>query len=219
MRSRFLQRGYSKKILRKAFNRAKVLDRDRLLHRAKKAETTPSTKFITRYVSEHSAIRDILTKHWPIWMTDNKVKRFIGDHPELTFRKTKSICDHLVSSHYRGSSRGDPCLRCGAYRCGACEYCPYIDNVQTKILPNGRHHEIHFVNCKTAGVVYLMTCDCPSFYVGKTKRPFWVRIADHIRGIRKGDMHAPIARHVTQCHKGNPRSIKFYPLDHTHTPP
>lgn len=42
----------------------------------------------------------------------------------------------------------------------------------------------HFVNCRTAGVVYLMQCECTCFYVGKTKLPFWQQIYRHYKQKR-----------------------------------
>lgn len=46
-------------------------------------------------------------------------------------------------------------------------------------LPNGKKFAPKkFVNCQTQDIVYLMTCDCGSFYVGKTIREFWRHVYD-----------------------------------------
>lgn len=64
-----------------------------------------------------------------------------------------------------------------------------------------------------------MTYSCSAFYMGKTKtkKPFWVRISEHIKSIKKGNIYALISRHFTNCHNKDYRSIHFYPLDHVHT--
>lgn len=73
------------------------------------------------------------------------------------------------------------------------------------------------MNCDTVGVVYFMSCQCGYYYVGKTKRPFWVRIKEHINSIKNGDIEATVARHVVYSHRYDPNSVKFYALAYTYT--
>lgn len=42
------------------------------------------------------------------------------------------------------------------------------------------HHVKHEINCETAGIIYLRTCKCGAFYVGKTRGQLKKRIYDHI---------------------------------------
>lgn len=47
------------------------------------------------------------------------------------------------------------------------------------------------------------------------QRPFWVRISEHVKAIRK-DNNVPIANHV-HFHNRDLKAISFYPLNHIHT--
>lgn len=55
--------------------------------------------------------------------------------------------------------------------------------------------------CHTQVIVYLFTCECGSFYVGKTMREFWHRIYDHTYAIEIGDLYSPISRHAGINHQ------------------
>lgn len=59
-----------------------------------------------------------------------------------------------------------------------------------------------------------MNYSCQAFYIGKAKRPFDVRVGEHIKAIKRGDEYAPLARHFTKCHNKIPHMARFYSLDH-----
>lgn len=82
-------------------------------------------------------------------------------------------------------------------------------------LPNGDTHTIrHRVTCATVGVVYLAQCQCGSYYIGKTKRPFQVRIRDHIKPLYKNTTTTAINRHIAAQHNSDPHVILFSALEH-----
>lgn len=53
-----------------------------------------------------------------------------------------------------------------------------------------------------------------AYYVGKTKRPFFHKIRDHISLIRKKRMETPISRHSGLHHGFDLSKINFFALDH-----
>lgn len=90
----------------------------------------------------------------------------------------------------------------------------------TKVtLYDGTNYRLkHYVNCKTPGIVYLMVCLCGCYYVGNTKRPFWLRVPDHIYMIL--EIRIPTHQwkeHIVQYHKQNLRSMKFFYIGHLHS--
>lgn len=95
---------------------------------------------------------------------------------------------------------GDPHKQCkyvGTVRCGDYAQCPYFDTRKIIILPNGQIWQpMHYVNCKTSGIVYMFICPCGAFYIGKTKREFARRIQDHMYAVSIGDLYSPIGKHV-----------------------
>lgn len=77
------------------------------------------------------------------------------------------------------------------------------------------------MNCNTVSIVYLMTCVCSSFYVGKAKRQFWRHIKDHVDDLTLGIVakQSLIARHFATKHQYRPDSWKFMALEHMHPAP
>lgn len=72
-----------------------------------------------------------------------------------------------------GNGKGDPCRQGGTFACGGCSYYTYMLEKSHLILPNGESFYLkHFANCRKQGVVYMITCDCSSFYVGKPNKNY-----------------------------------------------
>ena len=96
LQQRFQERGYSKKGLKKAYLRAKKQKRSSLLHDPKAPKTDPGMRLITRFSGHHQKVRSILQKYWCLLLSDNTVAKHIQDHPQITFKKSRSLRDRLV---------------------------------------------------------------------------------------------------------------------------
>lgn len=59
-----------------------------------------------------------------------------------------------------------------------------------------------------------MICECQSFYIGKTKRPFFCRIRDHVSLVQKKKMETPISRHMGLYHNFDSSKMHFYALEY-----
>lgn len=185
LRNRLLERGYSPTCLKKAFRGAHGHLRQDLLFSHKKHNIgTPIIRLITTYKKQHKAFRKIIEKHWHVLQIDPSLKLHIPNSPAITYKRTRSLKDQLVKSEYVSTFRSDPCKRLGTFTCGGCSFCRYMNTQPNVILPNGKSHKPkHYANCKTAGVIYCFTCQCQSFYVGKTKLEFCRRAARHISSM------------------------------------
>lgn len=150
---------------------------------------------------------------------DPTIGPFIQDKPSFTFKRTRSIKDNLVSSEYVGGGTGkrDPCKRMGTFRCGGCPYCQFMNTKSNIKLPDGsKYTPKHFANCKTIGVIYLLMCDCASYYVGKTNQEFWRRAYRHIISMKTCNPSLPLDRHVSNFHSGVFPKLSFLILDRVH---
>lgn len=137
--------------------------------------------------------------------------------PLITYKRARSLKDRLVSSEYTGEYRGDPCKRWGTFKCGGCSQCQFINTVKDFLLPNGhRYKPSHCANCSTHGVVYLLTCPCSCFYVGKTKLEPHKRISRHVHSMRTCNPDLPLGRHAQDIHQGNFPKIRFSALNRIH---
>lgn len=159
MRDRLRARGYSKKCLARPYNRTKDQSRDSLLFHKKTAKPASTVRFITRFNCQHDQLKAILQKHWYLLTQDPAISKFVPPQPTIVYRRASSLKDKLVHSHLSGSNFKTNPLK-GTFKFGRCSYCKYINTNKNIILLNG----------ETQGVVYLMTCECSAFYVGKTFR-------------------------------------------------
>ncbi|XP_040178452.1 uncharacterized protein LOC120911183 [Rana temporaria] len=222
LRDRLLLRGYSKKNLKRSFQRANGHLRSLLLTQTgkKSSDNNEAVRIITKYHSQHQLTRDILKQFWHLLLIDPQLGPFVPKEPAITYRRAQSLRDHLVTSEFKGTFRCDPCKRKGTFTCGGCSICRYINSGRQIVLPNGQLHKPrHYANCKTVGVVYLLTCHCKRFYVGKTKLPFHKRASRHLHAMRTANPDLPLGRHILTEHDGHFLGVKFLILDRVHPNP
>lgn len=133
LRTRLLERGYTKSCMQKAFNKVRIKYRqETLFFSGSKIQENPLVRFITKCTSQHQEVRQILGKLWGLLTTNEKVGLFLTPNPQITFRKSHSIRDNLVASHYMGNGRTDSCKWLCAFPCEGCTYCVHLQ-VGTRI--------------------------------------------------------------------------------------
>lgn len=218
LRCRLRSRGYSKKS--KAYNRASGISRQQLLYQNKPKDTSQNTtRFITRYTTQHLEINKLLRRHWHLLQADPWITSNISEAHQVTFRKAQSLPDGPVHSHHSNTATPH-CDRLGTFRCKHCDICPYIHECARFWHPNGRFFIArHFVDCNTASVVYLFSCECGCFYVGKTRRPLCKQLQEHVYAISICDLSVPLGRHAAKFHSYKTFRFSFVALGriHTHT--
>lgn len=68
LKERLVLRGYSNKLLKKAYKKAQIQDRNDILHKKKEAkESNSHTRIITRYNVEYRSVQSILERYWYTW--------------------------------------------------------------------------------------------------------------------------------------------------------
>lgn len=183
-----------------------------MIHHSKPAKSNPSVRLITRF-SGHQ-ICSILQKYWYLLMSDETVSKHINTYLEITFKRSRSPRDKLVHSHHISqviSSREPK----GTRPFHKCSFCRYVHSAMTVALPNGHVHRPDFsVTCQSIGIFYIIQCECKAFYIGKTKRPFFYRIRDHVSLISKEKIETPISRHMGIFHHFDSLKLHFSALEH-----
>lgn len=133
--------------------------------------------------------------------------------PSITYRKATSLKDSLVYSQFSIPKSLPSSNHKATVPCGSCDHCYCLDTCNNVMLPNGvKWHLKHNVICTTMGLIYLLQCSCCAFYVGKTRRPFNVRIAVHIKAATSGFFKTVIVRHFAFIHDFIFSGFKFLPL-------
>lgn len=211
--NKFIQRGYPKKTLHRAYARAKATPRKSLLSKKTIEKTTQKIRCIGTLDTNNSEVINILKRYWPILTSDNDLTDILTPYPSITYRRGGNLRDFLVHSHldHEPSNNWLQSSILGSHPCGDCKFCSYMPT--KKSFTNPYDKKIYtireFINCRTMGVVYVAQCSCSLLYVGKTTQQLRRRICQHVSTINTG-RDTPLARHVRFFHDGNSNDLKFW---------
>ncbi|CAJ0967689.1 unnamed protein product [Ranitomeya imitator] len=192
LRQRFLSRGYSKRSVKKAYNRARNTSRHQLLFSNPRDKSNQQVRMITQYHSWWKEMSQILAKHWHILLADPVLKQYLPSHPSVVARRSKNLGDHLVHSYFTPGSPppifpttlGHQRPRWGCKPCGKCIACPNVHSATHFLSSDSCEFTItHSINCSTTMVVYHGTCPCGKIYVGLTTRALKICVREHVRDI------------------------------------
>ncbi|XP_056386298.1 uncharacterized protein LOC130282273 [Hyla sarda] len=114
-------RGYPRKVISKAFQKALHSERNDLLKPRIRLEDT-SLRLITPYNNRWNQIRQLLYQHWTILKSDLKLNSLIPSTPLLTAKRSRNLKDILTQSLFT-RPRGKRNKRqeyIGSFPCGLC---------------------------------------------------------------------------------------------------
>lgn len=198
---RLLDMGYSQTCLKKAFRKAKLRSKNAILYNRSTPKNVDRVRFITTYSDQHGQVREIMNRHWHLLTSDPILCKYIKEYPEITFKWSGSITGHQVKSHYTRHKDQQEYIE-GIFRCGLCEL--LLEGSSFR-LPNGHIHSLkHHVTCFTKGIIYIILCQCGTFYNVKTIRLFWKYKKDHMYYDTAGILNNPIRHHITLKHNYYP---------------
>ncbi|OCT63367.1 hypothetical protein XELAEV_18044463mg [Xenopus laevis] len=148
---------------------------------------------------------------------NHDLKTVIGDKSIITFRRSKNLKDRLIRSHYCNTPKSTwwSNKTKGCYTCGTCKACPWIKKT-TKIECRSDIKEYlikDLINCKTRGVIYIMSCERGKNYIGKTKREFRRRVLEHLGDVLH-KRNTSVANHINESHEGDTSVMKFTGMEH-----
>lgn len=214
LQSRLLLRGYSRSLLKKAYQQALKQDRQELLYKPKGTESPSDfTKCILTFSYQYHTIRDIINKYWFLLTEDPILSSYVAPEPSITYRRSRSLKDKLVNSQFTETVPLQSQASIGTIPCGCFGFCNTLDTRSRIILPGGyKWSSNHMVTCTTMGVIYLFQLTCNAFYVGKTCRPLAIRISEHIAAAKAGFFKTVIGRHIAFAHNYSFGGFKFLPL-------
>ncbi|CAJ0938430.1 unnamed protein product [Ranitomeya imitator] len=226
--TRFQDRGYSNRSIKRGLKRAEKANRTDLLKPRNKTTFDTKIRFITTYNQNWKDMSAALTKYWPLLRVDHTLAKHLPDRPSITYRKSPNLKDQLVRSYYSGttpekafSSKGP---KWGFYPCGNCIACPNMVRATAFKSWDGRttFSITQHITCDTIGVVYYISCPCSKIYVGLTLRPLKTRIREHYRdiinaqGIEDLAILKPVPRHFKVAHGCDASLLKAFGIDKIH---
>lgn len=138
LQQRLLDHGYSRSLLKKALNEDLERNRENLIYHKKDKNPDDITRYILAYNSHHSlrsVFSIVLLKEDPI------LKNYLPEYPSITYKTSRSLKDHLVSSYFSDGTQLDLCKKIGTFPCGNCEYCHCLDTgtkATLQVIPPGK---------------------------------------------------------------------------------
>lgn len=224
---RFVEKGYNREEMEstaRAVRRQEDvpgIGHNRGKDRAGPQNWSDKTPFITGYTSDHWQLEKIVRQHWPILKLDPVLGPTLPEKPVFIYKKAPNLATRLVHNVV------DPPVtqknsQVGFYSCGKCIVCKTLNwntdgrgcsstapvkqfsSTVTKMSYKMRD----FATCVSEGVNYLLECPCHLQYVGRTKRSFKTRIAEHIRNIKRGYPAHSVSAHYAMVHNRDPSTLK-----------
>lgn len=139
-----------------------------------KQEDADIFRFVMDYSSHSDELREILTKHWSVLTSDKTIARFIHSKPQIGFRRTPSLKDKLVHSHFKNNDDQMADIPVfGTVCCSKCAECQVMRNVRKFRLPNGRmFFPRQHITCQTVDLVNWWSAPMDDFMWARPKELF-----------------------------------------------
>ncbi|XP_069618161.1 uncharacterized protein [Ranitomeya imitator] len=173
---RFTQRGYSKRMIKRGYIRASKTTGNQLLYKdpvmTQKQNYPEEIRFISTYNNKWKELKDIILKHWKVLQVDPILKQILPDRPSFVARRSASLKDTLVHSHYEPTKGERTVGKPGFFPCGLCKGCGnHTKATSFHNFDGSKVYEIRkHLSCSSQGVIYHAECPCRKIYIGLTTR-------------------------------------------------
>ncbi|XP_053566937.1 uncharacterized protein LOC128656803 [Bombina bombina] len=216
MTQRFIERGYTRKLLAEMRTLASTQGRTDTSENPKLQQMT----FVTSYTPDKHLIIKTLKDEWKLLEADHTLPFKTWKTPRVGYRRGRNLRDLLMKTEL--TVRTPPTWlgrKAGCYRCLGCVTCnAMITGTQFQHPERRKKYKIkHAVTCTTTHIVYLLNCPCGKYYTGKTTDDARTRMANHRYSIRlaikNGKTDQPVARHFLESgHSAT--DMRFRIIDH-----
>ena len=155
MRSWFLKRGYTEKLIENEMRKVKFCGQEG----RKKAKGVKGTPFIVTYNPQLKHLGRIINQNIYFLNMNEETKKVFTPRPMVSFRSPRQISSYLVRAKFYPLERVVTSTKCGKKRCEVCvnvsETITFTSNV------TGETHEAnHKLTCDDNSFIYLFFCKC-----------------------------------------------------------
>ena len=192
-----IERGYPNKIITKAFNEVKNIERTSLLLDTSKSQRDEKVIFTCTWHPKFSELPSILKKNYHIIENDIKLSKIFQSKPTVAFRRKKSLANFLTKTDIKHDKK----LKKPTSPCGKCKICPLINQNNTTENGNIKVKVENGEDCRSTGVIYIARCKKHSqCYIGKTSVSLAKRFSKHKYDISKRPRNNELAEHFHENH-------------------
>lgn len=185
LRDLLTNRGYSKRMVETALDKARRIPRDKALKKTTKCKKTKRPVLAVPYDPRLPPIGRIQAKHWRTMTNQDRYLRNVFKQPPLTaYKKQQNIRGHLIRAKVpQKQGRHQRRYLKGMTKCGKnCTACPYVREGKALQINDVTWKINKKVDCNAYNLVYAVFCNkdnCQKVYIGETKRMLKFRLADH----------------------------------------
>ena len=153
------------------------MDRNELLRDRIRENKDPQTILVSTWHPKLSAIPSILKHNFHLISSDPKLSKIFKQKPTVTYRKNKSLSDHLLKNDIANQP-----LHSNVTRWGKCKLCPQMNTV--KLITNDKLNIIEKIkgtgNCMEREIIYAAQCyKHKVLYIGYTGEQLSERFSKH----------------------------------------
>ena len=199
------------------------MDRARALEKVEREETNQArVRYTITYDSKLPHLPIILSKNWKVMIqTDKRLEKAFSAPPMACLRRGPNLQDKLVRARLpwglgsrQGGRRqqvgrvvGFSCCKAGRKSCSLCPFTGEAADKRTVVTKVTIHHSgqvipiSQVITCRDTYCQYLLTCKkpgCKQQYWGCTKRPLYIRFAEHLDSVRDPDTTCTVGLHWRQ---------------------
>ncbi|XP_077136835.1 uncharacterized protein LOC143810080 [Ranitomeya variabilis] len=98
--NRFLERGYPRRAISRAFENARQKPREEVLKVQPRANKD-QLSLVTRYNNQWDDVRRLMNDNWGILLSDSRLRTLVPNGPKMVARRARNLKDHLSRSHFR----------------------------------------------------------------------------------------------------------------------
>ena len=200
-----LIRGYNKKVIKSAFDRVNLINRDEALKKVTKTQNSNRVSCAITFDPRLPDPAKIMKRHYNLAVKNPSFKSTFSDIPRICYKRSKNLGEMLIRSKLYTVETDAHNLRpkLGFIKCSynthGCCLCKYNNNATTHTsLNTGKVHQVKkLIKCSDTFIIYTIQCKrCPTIeYVGKTTQPIAKRFYQHYSGIIKKETIDPVPEH------------------------
>ena len=195
---KFIERGFYEKELKKTVKRVAKMDRNELLRDRIRENKDPQAILVSTSHPTLSAIPSLLKNNFHLISSDPKLSKIFKQKPTVTYRKNKSLSDHLLKNDIANQQ-----LHSNVAPCGKCKLFPQINTV--KLITNDKLNITEKIkgtgNCKEREIIYAAQCfKHKVLYIGHTGEQLSGCFSKHRYNIKNRPDNSELAKHFHESH-------------------
>ena len=176
--------------------------------RARGRHTTNHIPLVTTYNPLSSYIAEVANRKWLFLQLKERLAHIFRERPIVAYRRSKSLCDILVSTKLTGRTLEEHTTTMGSCGpCNKCSWCVLINKTSTftGMGQDGKAFDVfHTVNCQSTFLIYIIECRiCRLQYVGKSETAFNLPLDNHRNHIKRGVNSCELSEHFLHNSKSH----------------